>query len=106
MIPVSSIEEDLRKLVKRIEDMDRRESFNLISMTDGGDFSSRREESTGRWLLEAPKSKSWPKEGRQTPSPHGMPEARKNIIQRNSAVDAGHDIDSMWQKFLLSTSKT
>lgn len=79
MIPVSSIEEDLRKLVKRIEDMERRESFNLISMIDGGDSSSRREESTGRWLLEAPKSKSWPKEGRQTPSPHGMPEARKNI---------------------------
>ena len=46
-------------------------------------------------------------EGRQANTvPSWDAGGEKEHIQRNSAVDAGYDIDSMWQKFLLSISKT
>lgn len=51
LIPTSSIAEDLKKLVKRIEDMERREIVDFVSMTDGENSSSWREAGTGRWLL-------------------------------------------------------
>jgi len=72
------------KLIQHKDDQERRIILDWLTPTDYGtqqsDFISRRQEGTGRWLLDSDEFQRWSNESKQTLFCPGIPGAGKTMI--------------------------